>query len=184
MNDTKLAKQIQDGDRDAARKFVLEHYETVYRLHLRLTNHREDAEDLTQQTFITARRSIAAFRGSATLRTWIHQVAVNEYRQWRRRKRWIVRLFRDDSALDQGVQTFETGYVLSQAIAKLSDKLRTACVLFEIEQHSMNEVATILGVPTGTAKARVAMARQKLRTLLEEQTEVNNDEITEPTFQR
>ncbi|MEQ1824256.1 MAG: RNA polymerase sigma factor [Fimbriimonadaceae bacterium] len=181
MNDNQLAKQIASGNIEAGQSFVREHYTAVFRVLLRMTDHREEAEDLTQQTFVSARKSIGSFNGSSTLRTWLHRIAINEYRQWRRKRRWVGQIFREEPSSDQGVKSFESGYVLAQAMGKLSGKLREAFVLFEVEQLSMNEVAQVLDIPVGTAKARVSYARQQLRTLLEDRIEVKNDELREST---
>ena len=177
MSELNLAKLIAAGDEIAAERFVLDHYAAIFRTLLRLTNHREEAEDLTQQAFMTARRKIAGYRGGASLRTWLHRIAINEWRQSRRKKRWTGQLLLESARPDSAVEAFETGYVLSQAIAKLSDKLREAFILHEVDQLSMNEVAEILEIPLGTAKARVAAARHRLRSLLEDRLEVVRDEI-------
>jgi RNA polymerase sigma-70 factor, ECF subfamily len=178
MNETQLAQRIQAGDRELAERFVRDHYPAVYRLMVRLTAHREEAEDLTQQTFVVARRNIGGFQGASSLRTWIHRIAVNEYKQWRRKRIWTGRIFRDEPKRDRALQAFEAGHVLSEALAKISDKQRIAFVLHEVEQLSMAEVAQILGIPVGTAKARVSYARHQLRTLLEDRREVTQDEPT------
>ncbi len=181
MNDKELADRIQKGESEAINRFVDEHYNAVARLMIRLTNHREEAEDLTQQTFVVVRKKISSFRGKSSLKTWVHSIAINEYRQWLRKRRWTTNVIDDEPTRDPAFETFESGYVLNQAIAQLSPKLREAFVLFEVEQLSMNEVIAVLKVPSGTAKARVAAARQKLRSLLEEQSEVKKDELQKST---
>lgn len=182
MTEKELARRIGDGDANAAEAFVRDHYPAVLRLALRLSGQREDAEDIAQETFLVARKRISTFRGGSSLRTWIHKIAFNEYRQWRRKQRPLHLLDHDLVATDNRISAFETGHVLLNAMASLPDKQREAFILFEIEQLSMNEVAHVLGVPTGTAKARVFYARQHLRHQLEGGFEVIKDEFQQSTL--
>jgi len=181
MTDKELAKKIESGDGEAADQFVRDHYPAVLRLATRLSGQKEDGEDIAQQTFMVARRKIGSFRGNSSLRTWIHRIAINETRQWRRRTVPVANLNRDVESQDSGIEEFESGHILSAAMANLPEKQREAFVLFEVEQLPMNEVAQVLGVPSGTAKARVFYARQNLRRQLEGRTEVIRDEFQEST---
>jgi len=182
MTERELAKRIGNGDAEAAEAFVRDHYPAVLRLALRLTNQKEEAEDIAQGTFLIARQKINTFRGNSTLRTWIHRIAFNEYRQWRRKKRPLALIDHDLASHDPGISAFEIGHILENAMRNLPDKQREAFILFEVEQLSMNEVAHVLGIPTGTAKARVSYARQNLRNQLEGRSEVIKDEFQQSTF--
>ena len=155
MTDRDMAKRIEDGDGEAADQFVRDHYPAVLRLATRLSGQREDGEDIAQQTFLVARRKIGSFQGNSSLRTWIHRIAINESRQWRRKTRPLASLDRDVESKDSGIDEFESGHILAAALANLPEKQREAFVLFEVEQLAMIEVAQVLGIPSGTAKARV-----------------------------
>lgn len=181
MTDTELARQVRAGDKDAAQQLVDQHYEAVYRLQLRLTNILEDAEDLTQSTFATARQKIGSYRGGSTLRTWLHSIGLNEYRMWRRKQKLFGPLLKDRPMTESGYEEVEEAEVLKALLKRISEEHKEAFLLFEVEQHSMAEVSEILKVPLGTAKSRVAKARTSLRELLEEQTEVTRDELKERT---
>jgi RNA polymerase sigma-70 factor (ECF subfamily) len=181
MTELQLARKIESGDADAAETFVREHYPAVLRLATRLTGKSEDAEDITQETFLTARRKIGTYRGGASLRTWIHKIAFNQYRQWRRKRQLLPLQDYDQPSHDPGIKSFETGHMLANAMLGIPEKQREAFILFEVEQLSMNEVAHVLGIPTGTAKARVAYARQSLRRQLTEEVEVIKDEFQHST---
>ena len=181
MTELELARKIEIGDAEAAESFVREHHPAVLRLAVRLTGHLEDAEDIAQETFLAARQKIGSYRGGSTLRTWIHKIAFNEYRQWARKRKSLPLLDYDRPAKDPGFAAFESGHILQNAILKLPAKQREAFVLFEIEQLSMNEVAHVLGVPSGTAKARVSYARQNLRDQLEGRPKVIKDEFRPST---
>lgn len=181
MTELELAQRIGRGDAEAAEGFVRDHYPAVLRLAWRLTGQREDAEDIAQDTFVLARQKIGTYRGGSTLRTWIHKIAFNEYRQWRRKRKTLPLLDSDCAAGDPEILAFETGHILLNAMRKLPEKQREAFVLFEIEQLSMKEVAHVLGIPTGTAKARVFYARQDLRNQLEGRQVVIKDELRHST---
>lgn len=177
MNEVELAKKVESRDHEAAEEFVREHYPAVLRLTLRLTGKREEAEDLAQETFLVARQKIGTYKGRSTLRTWIHKIALNQYRQWRRKRAPISLSDQEFTSPDSSIAAFETGHVLMNAMSRLSHKHREAFVLFEIEELSMEEVAHVLGVPVGTAKARVFYARQSLRRQLQGTTVEVNDEL-------
>lgn len=166
MTDLERAQAIANGDTHEEDEWISTTYPSVLRLLVRLTNSRLDAEDLVQQTFIAAKRNILSYQGKATLKTWLHQVAINEYRMWTRRRRWTQALSGSESQPDSAIQVFEAGYALTQALRGVPERDRIAFVLFEIEQLSMREVAQALAVPEGTAKARVCYARRRLRSLL------------------
>lgn len=179
MTELQLAQKIAKGDGEAAEAFVREHYPAVLRFSFRLCGRKEEAEDIAQDTFVAARQKIGSFKGRSSLRTWIHTIALNEYRQWRRRQRPLGLLDHDGAAADLAIAQFETGHVLAEALKRLPEKQREAFVLFEVEQLSMNEVAMILDVPLGTAKARAHYARQSLREILSHGISVKNDELRE-----
>ena len=182
MTDKELARKVGRGDAEAAETFAREHYPAVLRLACRLCGQREEAEDIAQETFLVARRKIETFRGGSSLRTWIHRIALNEYRQWRRKRRPLQLVDHDFANHDAGIKAFETGHILANAMKNLPEKQREAFVLFEVEQLPMNEVAQVLGVPSGTAKARVFYARQNLRHQLEGRSEVIKDEFQQSTI--
>ena len=182
MTDKELARKIGQGDAEAAEAFARDHYPAVLRLAFRLCGQKEEAEDIAQETFLVARHKIATFRGGSSLRTWIHRIALNQFRQWRRKRRPLPLVDHDLASHDEGIKSFETGHVLANAMKNLPEKQREAFVLFEVEQLPMNEVAHVLGVPTGTAKARVFYARQNLRHQLEGRSEVIKDEFQQSTI--
>jgi len=176
MNDLEIAKRIAQGDAEATEKFVRDQYASVYRAMRHLTRHREDAEDLTQQAFISARSKIDTFRGASSLKTWIHRIAFNEYAQWKRQRRQTSPLKLDHAKDEPGYGAFVASESLLESLAALPDKLREAIILHEVEGLSVDEVAQIMRVPSGTVKARLFYARRRLRVLLEDGAEVVRNE--------
>jgi RNA polymerase sigma-70 factor (ECF subfamily) len=180
MNDQEIASRVAAGDADAAEQFVREHYPAVFRLLRHLTGRREDAEDLTQQAFLVARAKIDRFRGNASLKTWLHRIAVNEYSQWKRKQKQTAPLTNERSMEEPGYGSFVEGESLLRALATLSDKHREAFILHEVEELPITAVAQILNVPAGTVKARLFYARRNLRAYLEDGSEAHHERKETP----
>ena len=168
-----LVQRILNGDKAAGEQFVVEHYEAIFRFLRNLTGSKEDAEDLTQQTFLRAWEALSSFRGDSSLSTWLHSIAYREYTHWLRSRREFVPL---DEIIDmpdeQANQNLEA-VLLRWAIYRLDPEHREVFVLYYVQGFSVSEIAKIIGVPAGTVKSRLFFARQKLRELL-------SDVIPEP----
>src|SRR5262245_36105706 len=85
--DARLVRQLRQGDAEAGRQFVREHYPAIYRYLLYLTGRREAAEDLTQETFLQAWRRLETFDDRGPLRPWLHRIARREFLQALRSQR-------------------------------------------------------------------------------------------------
>ncbi|HVT13573.1 MAG TPA: RNA polymerase sigma factor [Fimbriimonadaceae bacterium] len=171
MNDNDRARLIAAGDAEVLRAFVEDHYSSVLRFMRHLTRSIEDAEDLTQQAFLKARENIAGYHGGSSLRTWLHRVAFHEYTHWRRKQRPLLRLTQHEIAPEPGFQACVEGAALLDALHRLPAPMREAFLLFEVQELTLEEVATVMRVPKGTVKSRLHHARLRLRTLFQEQEE-------------
>lgn len=139
------------------------HYDAVFRFLWQLTRHRENAEDLTQQTFIKAQSRLSSFRGNSSVRTWLHAVAYREFTTWRR-LRWlrVIGLRVEQQAPDlHGIA--EEGLWLLDALAKLKPALSEAFILHEVQGLSVEEISHVTGSPAGTIKSRLHHARANLQ---------------------
>lgn len=168
-----LVQRILSGDKAAGERFILEHYEAVFRFLLNLTGRREDAEDLTQQTFLRAWMSLPSFRGDSSLSTWLHSIAYHEYTHWLRSRKEFVPLEEIIDAPDEQVDQNLEALLLRWAIHRLDPEHKEVFVLHYLQGFSVREIAKIVGVPAGTVKSRLFFARQKLREML-------SDVIPEP----
>jgi RNA polymerase sigma-70 factor (ECF subfamily) len=181
-------EKLQRGDSAAFEKLVGERSGEIYGLLYRLTENREEARDLTQETFLRAFQSIGSFRGDSDLRTWIYRIAIN---QARNRWRWWKRRRRDstvslDSTDDAGRQTLfgtlksdksrnpeqdtlahEREDALRKALRGLRQVYRETVILRDIEGFAYEEIAVALEISVGTVKSRLARGRQELRRKLE-----------------
>lgn len=161
-----LVQRILNGDKDAAERFVVEHYDAIFRFLRNLTGSKEDAEDLTQQTFLRAWEALPKFRGDSSLSTWLHSIAYHEYTHWLRSRRESIPLDELIETPDLQAEQSLEAVLLRWAIARLDNEHREVFVLHYVQGFSVNEIAQIVGVPRGTVKSRLFFARQKLRELL------------------
>ena len=168
-----LVQRILSGDKAAGEQFVIEHYEAIFRFLRNLTGNKEDAEDLTQQTFLRAWEALPSFRGDSSLSIWLHSIAYREYTHWLRSRREFVPLDEIVDMPDEQANQNLEAVLLRWAIYRLDPEHREVFVLYYVQGFSVNEIAKIIGVPAGTVKSRLFFARQKLRELL-------SDVIPEP----
>lgn len=187
-HETEFIERLKNGDAAAFDVFVNRYASNIYTLLLRLTQDAEEAQDLTQETFLRALKAIKNFRGEADLKTWLYRIAVNESRN---RFRWWTRRHREQTvSLDTTMVFGETPIhetlsgnsanpetetlrrerrkILREALLKLPAIFREAIVLRDIEGLSYEEVAAALGANLGTVKSRIARGREELRKMLQD----------------
>ncbi len=186
--ETLLIERLRAGEATAFDRLVTDFSGDVYALLYRLTEDREEARDLTQETFLQAFRSVAHFRGDADLKTWLYRIAVNQarnrWRWWRRRRRSVTvsidaadgdgdtplsaRLAdQNGSDPEQLALAREREQALFTALRSLARPFREVVVLRDIEGLSYEEVAAALQISVGTVKSRLSRGRTELRRRLE-----------------
>jgi RNA polymerase sigma-70 factor, ECF subfamily len=145
----------------------------VYRLALHLVRDPETAQDVTQEAFVHAFRSLPRFRGTAKFSTWLYRIArncaVDAIRKRDRRKRLEREATEPEPVADASLRA-----ALGQAIDALPRDLREAFVVIEIFGLSYREAAGVLGVLPGTLKSRMHRTR---RLLMEALGEERADEV-------
>lgn len=166
-----LVARAQAGDRSAFDGLYTEHVGHVYAVCLRMTGERMRAEQLTQDAFVCAWRSLGTFRGQSAFSTWLHRLAVNvvleDERRTKRRERRIT-VVEDVAMYDAAGRTADTEsrLELERAIAALPPGARQVLVLHDIEGYRHEDIAQMMGIAVGTAKAQLHRARQLLRGML------------------
>jgi len=180
--DAELVAQWQAGDDEAFGELVRRHEKRVYRLLLRMMGSPEEAEDVSQEAFLSLYRHGKRFRSEARFSTFVYRVAanaaLNRRRALGRSRARIDKLAvrqaagddlpsqpRDPESVTQG---HELGEQVQAALATLSPSLRMSIVLYDIEGLSYGEIAQSLGIAEGTVKSRIHRARQALREQLRE----------------
>lgn len=170
--DRRLVESAARGSTVSFEQLYRLHSGKVYGLCLRMTGHRETAEDCTQEAFVQAWRSLPRFESRASFGTWMHRIAVNAVLAQARRR--SERLGADgsiedelaDTLLDGSVGDTGAGMDVEAAIAGLPPGARHVLVLAGIYGYTHEETADMLGVAVGTSKAQLHRARQLLEQRL------------------
>jgi RNA polymerase sigma-70 factor (ECF subfamily) len=170
--DDVLVRRFLDGDTSAFTTLVQRHETRVFNLCLRILGNTDDARDATQETFVTALRKLAQFRGDAAFTTWIHRVGVNacydELRRQRRRPMLHVVAPGEDAqdrapepgpAAPDHADDVAGAIDAAAALAQVPEDFRVALVLADVQDVPYEEIARILDVPVGTVKSRVHRGR-------------------------
>jgi RNA polymerase sigma-70 factor, ECF subfamily len=168
--DERLVEEFRRGRRAAFDELVARHESRVYAVALRMTGHREDALDVTQDVFISMLRALPRFRAEARVSTWIHRVTVNAaLDHLRRRARRPVEELRDihdrpidDRGPDDAAIAGDRAHEVRAAIMALAPEQRAVIVLHDLEDLDYREVAAALEIPLGTVKSRIHRARLEL----------------------
>lgn len=153
---------------------------TIYRLVYSLLQHRQDAEEVLQDSFEYAFRRLEAYdERRASFKTWLYRIAVSRSRN-KRRRRWLPALPLTQEAgeqiADQSLPQPEEGLALSEqqravwkALQALSPRLRETAILRYYDELTYVEIGQILGIPAKTAQSRMRLAHKQLKRLLHEE---------------
>jgi RNA polymerase sigma-70 factor, ECF subfamily len=163
-----VVRRARGGDLQAFEELVRAHQADVYRLALHLVRDRETAEDVTQEAFVHAFRSLPRFRGTAKFSTWLYRItrnsAVDAIRRRERSRRLERSITEDVPVPDPSLRA-----ALTAAVERLPGDLREAFTLIEVFGLSYRETSSVLGVLPGTLKSRMHRARRLLMDALSEE---------------
>jgi RNA polymerase sigma-70 factor, ECF subfamily len=181
--DKDLIARCQKADMTAFNAIVSRHKSKIYNYVYRMTGNVEDAEDLTQEVFVRMYTGLSSFRAEASLSTWLFRIAgnlvIDKHRRSKHEKGMVSSLDASYSDSDGENETREVpdysqmpekllgqkelGAQIENALLKLPEKLRSAVILYDIENLSYEEIAQMEKVPLGTIKSRIFNARVALR---------------------
>ncbi|HJO21957.1 MAG: sigma-70 family RNA polymerase sigma factor [Myxococcota bacterium] len=175
--DAALVERWQSGDEAAFETLVRRHERRVFGLLMRMLGNRDDALDVSQETFLSLHRHGHRFRREARFSTFVYRVAANAALNRRRslgrkRSREQALARRQEAGFDrpQSPRDPEAAAVgveaqarVQRALLELPDDLRLTLVLYDLEGQSYGDIARSLGIPEGTVKSRIHRARNALR---------------------
>jgi len=178
-----LLAQSREGDTRAFAELVRRYEGRIFRLAQHITQNREDAEDVLQETFMKAYEHLDQFKGDAKFYTWIVRIAVNQALMKLRRRKTDKSVSLDEQ-IDTGEDTIvreiaawdedpeqrytreELHSILDRAIQSLDPPYRSVFVLRDIDELSTEETAEALGLSVPAVKSRLLRARLQLREKL------------------
>ena len=162
-------------------QIVMDHSSFVYNVAYRMMGNPDDAEEVVQETFLSAYRARDRFRGDAQVTTWLYRIAVNaalmRLRRSSRRKEVVTdpveiyrRIDRTDwsEAPDKALLNNELKQRLEEGIGELPDDLRAAVVMRDVQGLTNGEAAEVLEISVSALKARLHRGRVMLRNILGE----------------
>jgi RNA polymerase sigma-70 factor, ECF subfamily len=174
--------QVLSGDRDAFRVLVDAHARSVFNVAYRMTGNREDADEIVQETFLRAYKSLDRFESRSKFSTWIYRIAVNRCLDFLEKKKITgsytisddpdpeentIQLPATDAGPDRILLSKEANKKISEAMEGLTPTERVAFTLRHLDGHSIEEISKVLKVRENAAKNTIFRAVRKLRTALE-----------------
>jgi len=186
-SDQELVARAKKGELAAFEELVQCHERQVYTLALRMLRHQQDAEDVTQQTFLSALEHLKGFRGEASFSTWLLRIATHAALKIIRKRNGLETISLDDATTPREedgaiphpeyiadwrqspadlVHRAEVRQLLEEALAELDEKHRLVFLLRDVEGLSIKETAETLGLSEANTKVRLLRARLQLRERL------------------
>jgi RNA polymerase sigma-70 factor (ECF subfamily) len=177
-SDNEILSSVLRGDQQAYAEIVKRYQNFVFTIALRYTPNREDAEEIAQDCFVKAYRSLADFRGESKFSTWLYTIVTTTCLTFLRKKKLEVhsldneRVFEMADSQDSGMGANQVEQksrisMVNRAIALLSPDDAQIITLFYKGEQSLDEIGQILGIDPNTVKVRLHRARQRLKDKME-----------------
>ena len=189
VDDSILVRRCREGDRVAVERLIIKYQDRIFNVILKICGNKDDAAELTQETFVKFIENIGSFAGRSAFYTWLFRIGVNLTLTYCKRRAKLPMLSLDASAgteagegearlkafladkdlLDPAViaQNREIGEIVMASLGKLDDDHRAVLVLRDIEGMAYAEIADTLDVHLGTVKSRLSRARGNLKEILD-----------------
>jgi RNA polymerase sigma-70 factor (ECF subfamily) len=185
--DAELVQRAKAGELDAFEMLTTRHERRVYSLAMRMLRQEEDAEDITQQTFLSALENLDGFRGEASFSTWLLRIASHAALKVIRKRKGLETVSLEEAteasehsdsiphpefiadwrqSPEQLVRKHEIKRLLDEALAQLDEKHRLVFLLRDVEGLSIRETAEALDLSEANVKVRLLRARLQLRERL------------------
>lgn len=184
MDEVALIQAAKQGDLDAFNQLVLEYQDIAFNVAYRLMSDPAEAQDVTQDAFVSAYRKLSSFRGGS-FKAWLLRIVTNAgYDALRKRKRQATTplepLSRDEEEIEspawltdpgespeQHAERGELGRAIQQCLDGLGAEFRAVVVLVDMQGMDYTEASRVVGKPLGTLKSRLARARVRMQDCLQ-----------------
>ena len=174
--DEELARLAANGDAAAFDEIYIRHRRFVYSLAVRMTGNQADAEDLTQESFVSVWRRVGSFRGEASFTTWLYRLVTNQVNMHFRYRSSRPETQTSDGEIPERVpgragrtnpaEPLIDRLAIQEAVQMLPTGYRSAFILHDVEGYNHAEAARLTGHTVGTSKSQLHRARISLRAVL------------------
>ena len=170
-------ERLRAGDARAFEELVAAHQHRVFGVALRMLGNAAEAEEVAQEAFLRAHRSLPEFRGDPRLSTWLYAIvsrlclnrlASSDRKSVAHGEEMLLRVADPRGGPEADAERSELESALHHAIAELSEERRVVVILRDLEGLSYEEIAEILEISIGTVKSRLFLAHETLRPLLKD----------------
>ncbi|HVM89122.1 MAG TPA: sigma-70 family RNA polymerase sigma factor [Puia sp.] len=178
LTDTEIISRVLKGDQQAYAQIVERYKNYIFTLTLRMVDNREDAEEISQDIFIKAYRSLADFRGESKFSTWLYTITRTSCITFLRKKKLDTTSIDNEKTYIQ-VESRESGFkantieqkskhaMVNEAIRMLSPDDAQVITLFYKGEQTLEEIGNVLGLDSNTVKVKLYRARQRLKEKME-----------------
>jgi RNA polymerase sigma factor (sigma-70 family) len=180
-NDQIIINQIIEGDAKAFSELVNRYKDLVYTLALRMLKNREEAEEVSQDTFIKVYRSLHKFKGDSKFSTWIYKVAYNSCLDRIKKNRKYLNDVEINEFTEHQVKTVDNAFeslveeernqLIQECLGLLPSEDSFLLTLYYFEEQSLEEIANIVGLTANNVKVKLFRGRKKLTTILRDRLE-------------
>lgn len=179
--DNQLVARALEGDLPSFERLVARYQNKIMGYAARMLSDREEAEDVTQEVFIKAYRSLDSFRGESSFSTWIYRIATNLcIDRLRKKKRSPQQAYSLDEPMDKdeekgsreipdvsteptrSIEKEELRARVREMVAEMPEKLRAVLIMCDMQGMAYEDIAKVLNCPVGTVKSRLFHARADL----------------------
>lgn len=184
-HDQDIINRILGGDTNAFSVLVERYKDLIFTLTIRMIKNREEAEEVAQDTFIKAFKSLDKYKGDSKFSTWIYRIAYNSSLDRIKKNKKFVNNVTIDAFTEHNVKTIENAFdqletkerkeTIKQCIDKLPSEDSFLLTLYYFEEQSLEEISKVVGINANNIKVKIFRARKKLATILS--CELDNETI-------
>ena len=172
-----IIDRCRKGNREAQFRLYKLYYKSMYNTSLRIVGNENDAEDIMQESFLSAFRKIDTYEGKVSFGAWLKKIVVNRSLDYLKKRKIIFEEVEDLLISETEDPILEPGKVdiqkIRKALLKLPEGYRVVFSLYFLEGYDHEEIAGILKISTGSSRSQLLRAKRKLRDyLLEDETRI------------